>query len=125
MLLYRAMIEVDEKPLVVQTARGLGFREGEIEVDEDGICWPGTGGPSVALYDPGNLVIFRRPPALGGTGIDTIWEIDDEDLGDTLLCRKDPANPLGHGFLEPVRPTPVNEYLLALAETSDVWRKWG
>ena len=131
MLLYRAMI-VDasgmphfaERPLVVPTARGLGVRDGEIEVDDNGDVVPETGGPSVALFDPRNLVVHRRPPSVGGTGRDPGWEVDDYALGEMIVCRIDPDDPDRHGFLEPIRPMALSEYQEALTETRDAWRKW-
>jgi hypothetical protein len=119
------MIEDDGKPLVAQTARGLGVRDGEIDIDEDETVFPESGGPSVALHSPENLVHHRKPASLGGTGRDPAWQIESDELGEKLVCRVDPAKPEEHGFIEPVHPMPLAEYQEALAETRDVWRKWG
>lgn len=122
--LYRAMIEDrDRLPLVVGTARGLGVRPGEILPDDDGNVEPETGGASVALSTPENLPVHRRPRELGGTGPDPVWEIAEGDLGEALMCREDPEMPGVHAFIEPVRPMPLEEYELALAETRDEWRR--
>jgi hypothetical protein len=51
--------------------------------------------------------------------------IDDGELGELLVPRIDPRKPDKHAFVEPVRPMPLEEYELALAETRDVWRKLG
>jgi hypothetical protein len=119
------MIDDGGKPLIAQTARGLGVRDGEIDVDDDDIVSPDSGGPSVALYSPENLPEHRRPRSLaGGTGSDPVWEIEDSELGERLACRIDPEMPDTHGFLEPVRPMPLAEYQEALAETRDLWRRW-
>lgn len=125
MLLYRSMKEDpgDGRPLVVGTARGLGVRVGEIPWDEEGNVELESGGMSVALGRPEHLVEHRRPRSLGGTGPDPVWGIDENELGEQLVCRPDP-DLAGHGFIEPVRPMPLEEYELALAETRDAWRRW-
>jgi hypothetical protein len=91
------MIEDDGRPLIVGTARGLGVRDGEIVPDEEGVVEPESGGMSVAMETPENLVKHRRPPEA----------------------------PKGHAFIEPVHPMALEEYELALAETRDAWRRLG
>jgi hypothetical protein len=122
--LYRAMIkDSDGKPLVVPTARGLGVRPViDIPVDDEGRVEPESGGMSVARDDPAYLPPHRRPPSHGGTGSDPVWEIDEEELGEALVCRLD-VPPEGHGLVEPLLVMTLDDYELALAETRDGWRE--
>jgi len=77
---------------------------------------------SVSPDDALNLPYFRRPPALGGTSKDPVWQISEADLGPNLCYRADPARP-GHGFVEPIRPMTLAEYQQALAQTRRLWQK--
>lgn len=64
--------------------------------------------------DPRNLPYFRRPPRLQGVGKDPVWSLSETELGPDLCYRPDPTQP-GHGFVEPARPMPLDEYQRALA----------
>jgi hypothetical protein len=120
--LFRAMIEAaDGRPLTAQTARGLGLREGEIPVDDDGLVRSGDGGLSVAYDNPRNLPPHRRPPEHGGTGSDPCWELSSAQLTEGLEYRPDPDLE-GHGFVEPAWTMEYGDYLDALLETRDLWR---
>ena len=72
--LFRGMREdVDGRPLVVESARGLGARNPiDIEPDRDESVRPGAGGMSVSPGSPANLPRHRRPPSWGGTGLDDV-----------------------------------------------------
>jgi hypothetical protein len=121
--LFRGMIrDSDGRPRVLPTARGLGIRPDiDIPIDEDGVCYPETGGMSVAYDSPQNLPTHRRPAAHGGSGPDPIWEIDEAELPDSLAYREDPDLE-GHGFVEPAWAMDFEDYEVALAETRDLWR---
>jgi hypothetical protein len=124
--LFRAAKEdVHGMPEVGPSARGMGVRPG-IDVpatQPDDVVYPGQGGLSVSPDDPLNLPPFRRPPEFQGTGRDPVWGIGDVDLGGDLCYRPDPANPAGHGFIEPVRPVTLAEYQEALTRLQGSWQK--
>jgi hypothetical protein len=113
----------DGGPLVVDTASGLGVRDWEIDVDEDGTALPDTGGMSVSPGAIDNLPFMFRPREHGGTGTNPVWCIEMDDLGPDLEYRADPRDPRGHGFVEPARPMDLQEYREALWETRPRWRK--
>lgn len=122
-LLYRAMEEDGEgHPQVGQSARRLGVRPGtDIPVDDEDEVEPYTGGMSVTPESPDRLPFFRRPPGLGGTGKDPVWEIDSDQLGENLTYRPDDASPGTHGFVEPARRMRLDDFEDLLALTRDSW----
>ncbi len=73
---------------------------------------------SEAPNDPANLPPLRRPPSLGGTGKDPIWEIDTADLGPNLQARQDGKT---HVLIEPAHPMTLAEFEDALAATRSKW----
>lgn len=83
---------------------------------------PGTGGMSASPPPPENLPSFRRPPEYGGTGKDPLWELETDELPETLRYRPDPERPERHGFIEPSRAMGFEEYQAALEDTSGLWR---
>ena len=110
-------------PVVGESARRLGARpEIDIEPDAESLVQPASGGMSVSPGHPGNLPRHRKPPEWGGTGLDRVWEIPEEELGDGLVYRPDPDRPDIHGFVEPAWPMTFAEYQGALAETQLKWR---
>jgi hypothetical protein len=122
--LFRSMIkDVDGRPLVVETARGLGLRAGEIVVSPDGLVEPGAGGMSVSPDTPLNLPSYRRPPKYQGDGKDPVWELDTADLPTAVGYLPDPGPNPTHGVLEPAWSMSLEDFELALAETRDVWRE--
>ncbi|MGH3088625.1 MAG: hypothetical protein ACRDSJ_15075 [Rubrobacteraceae bacterium] len=72
-----------------------GFRD--IDVDESGMVYPGTGGMSVSPLPPTNLPEHRRPPEFGGYGEDPVYEFDTDELPPALSYRPDPNNPERRG----------------------------
>jgi hypothetical protein len=123
MLLYRGMKDDGEgMPSCGPSARELGVRlEGEIRISENGMVEPQTGGMSVAPDNPMNLKPHRRPERFGGYGPDPVWQIDADDLPDSLTYRPDPKNPSGHGFVEPIERMTLTAYQEALATSRGVW----
>lgn len=121
MFVYRAMIEgPDGLPLASPTARGLGIREWEIEVDDDGYVNYGGGGMSVSPRSPLNLPEHRRPDEHGGTGLDPVWELSLDDLPPRLTYRETHER---HGHLEPVETMLLYEYEEAIVDTRGSWRR--
>lgn len=113
----------DGHPVVGESARRLGARpEIDIELDTDSHVQSASGGMSVSPGHPENLPRHRKPPAWGGTGLDQVWEISEDELGDGLVYRPDPDQPSVHGFIEPAQPMSFAEYQDALAETRLRWR---
>ena len=123
--LYRGMKDDGEgQPLCGPSARTLGVRlEGDLPIAEDETVKPGTGGMSVALGDPTNLRPHRRPKEFGGYGSDPVWEIDHEDLPESLTFRADPKDPSRHGFIEPIAGMKLSEYQEALATSRGFWSR--
>lgn len=113
----------DGLPQLGSTASTLGVRHTDIPVDDDGIVWPETGGMSVAPDDPRYIYYPLRPEALGGGGKHPAYGINSEDLGPLLRFRKDPKNPVRHGFVEPARPMNFDEYHAAIQATAASWRR--
>ncbi|HEX5973523.1 MAG TPA: hypothetical protein VFY57_00060 [Rubrobacteraceae bacterium] len=95
----------------------------DILVAPDGFVDSGTEGMSVVPPPVENLVDHRRPPDFGGTGKDPVFELDTEDLPGVLAYRPDPANPEGHGFIEPARRVSFEEYRRAIHQTRTLWRR--
>jgi hypothetical protein len=122
--LYRSMkAAADGFPEVGATARTVGVRPGtDISVDSAGMVHSGTGGMSVTPDDPVGLPDHRRPPECGGgTGRDPVFRILRSALGSDLTYRPDPANPTGHGFVEPAKSMSIDDYQGALAATRTRW----
>jgi hypothetical protein len=74
---------------------------------------------SVAPADPVSLPKHRRPPSLGGTGLDPVWYIEIDDLGSDLLFRQDS---LTHGVIEPARSMTLQQYQEALERSRGRWK---
>jgi hypothetical protein len=121
-ILYRAMKAADDNlPQLGETARTLGPRP-DIDIPiSNGNVRPKTGGLSVSPNSPNNLPPHRRPAEFNGTGKDPIWHIQQSDLGSDLQYRPDPSNPSGHGFIEPAREMPYDQYRNAISATRDAW----
>lgn len=116
--------QADGLPAIGETGRYLGVRPGvDIPVAPDGFVDSGTEGMSVVPPPVENLVDHRRPPDFGGTGKDPVFELDTEDLPGVLAYRPDPANPEGHGFIEPARRVSFEEYRRAIHQTRTLWRR--
>lgn len=52
-----------------------------------------------------------------------MYELETGELPDDLAHRPDPANPDGHGFIEPTRRMPFEEYRRAIHGTRSLWRR--
>ncbi|MCT4665919.1 MAG: hypothetical protein N4A45_11875 [Flavobacteriales bacterium] len=114
--IFRGMKNDNGLPKVEPSARGLGVRPNvDIPVDSNGIVSPGTGGMSMSPSSD-DLPLHRKPPAFGGTGKDSIWKIDTEDLGDDLKYVPDKP---GHGTIQPKRKMTLDSYQKALAKLKE------
>lgn len=114
----------DGLPKTGETGRYLGVRPGvDILVDEGGFVDPGMEGMSVAPPPVENLAEHRRPPEFGGGGKDPVYDLETGELPDDLAYRPDPANPSGHGFIEPTRRMPFEEYRRTIHATRSLWRR--
>jgi hypothetical protein len=122
------------KPLVANSARGLGARIGDvppndITIDEAGNVHPNAGGMSVAPSWR-DLEVHRIPkrlkhivPDARGSNADACWRLgtgsfDNSPVSALLAMRKE--NEV-HGFVEPAHLMAANSYVAALTETRDQW----
>ena len=112
----------DGLPMVGATARHLGVRPGaDIRILYNGSVSPGQAGMSVSPSPPQNLPSHRRPPELGGTGKDLVFEMDTEDLPEELEYRPDRARPDTHGFITPAYTMLFEHYQQAVHSTRALW----
>ncbi len=115
----------DGFPLVGKTARYLAVRpDVDIPVSRDGTVEPTTEGMSVSPPPLTNLHPLRLPREYGGMGKDPVFEVETDELPDALAYRPDPDNPEGHGFIEPSRRMPFDEYERAIHATCALWRQF-
>ncbi len=115
--------EADGLPMAGTSGRYLTVRPNiDIPVDTAGYVDPETGGMSVVPPPVENMDAHRRPPEFGGTGKDPVFEIETDELPEELAYRPDPANPEGHGFIEPAGRMSFEEYLAAVRSTRELWR---
>ena len=103
------------------SASTLGVRQWEIPLGEDGMVHPCTGGMSVTPDRPDRIFLPLRPQALGGGGKHPAYGINVANLGPSLRFRRDPTNPVNHGFIEPAEPMPFEDYEAALHATAAHW----
>lgn len=122
-ILFRAMMEDEGMPAVLQSARGLGVRSAganpDVYPDEVGNVHPGHG-MSVAPDDPLLLPPHRRPPEFFGSGTDPVWQVADSHLPEELAYR---ATSLTHGQVEPSAPMHLEDFRHALAGTRAQWSR--
>jgi RHS repeat-associated protein len=126
--IYRGMKEDNGAPKVEPTARGLGARNDDIDIDENGMVHrpPEGGNPSkknglsTAPGKPENLPPFRRPKGFGGIGKDPVWSLDPDKLPDGLMGLRDGDT---HVSIAPTRSMPFEEYQGLIASTKGLWEK--
>ena len=134
-LIYRAMTVDGDKPLIANSARGLGVRVGngphdDIPVDANGDVAPSTGGMSVApswrvlpeIRIPRRLrekgVLFAR-----GKDVDACWRLGDgafvaTPVTEGLMLRPDRHD---HGTVEPNGLIALDQYRNNLGATRELW----
>jgi hypothetical protein len=143
-LYYRGMAEQGDKPKIGRSARLLGIRPNtDINVeqmpigylDAQGYLLPesqrqisgelvtvairDTKGMSVSLSID-SLPAFRKPAKFGGTGKDTLWQIDDSHIiGDLQAVQDSPT----HVSIMPKVTMVLERYETALANTQNYWEK--
>jgi hypothetical protein len=143
-LYYRGMAEQNGKPKIGRSARLLGVRPNidiNIDqipigyVDEQGYLLPefqrefseeliivairDTKGMSVSLSIEG-LPTFRKPIRFGGTGNDTLWQIDNSIIAGDLYAVQDS---LTHVSILPRVTMSLEKYESALANTQKYWER--
>ncbi|WP_081424316.1 MULTISPECIES: hypothetical protein [unclassified Anabaena] len=142
---YRGMTDENGKPKIGRSARQLGVRLGDIDInikrmpvdslDEQGYLLPeserefqgelidvaivNTGGMSVSLSIEA-LPAPRKPAKFGGYGKDPLWQIDDSNItGDLQAVQDSPT----HVSISPRITMLLERYELALANTQDYWER--
>jgi len=130
MQVFRAMkADFRRLPQVGRSGRYLGVRPKhvgspanlvvwDIPVDEHGCVHPGAGGMSVAPATPSNLPKIRRPESFGGDGVDPVFCLETDELGEHLRFRLDKPK---HGLIEPAKSCTFSEYEDAIYETLQNW----
>lgn len=139
------MVDENGKPKIGRSARLLGVRLGDIDInikrmpvdslDEQGYLLPeserkfqgelvdvaivNTGGMSVSLSIEA-LPAPRKPAKFGGYGKDPLWQIDDSNITGDLQAVQD--NPT-HVSISPRVTMSLERYELALANTQDDWER--
>ena len=126
-MLYRSMeADADGLPVLGRSARRLGVRIGSTDDDIPVIndrVHALNGGMSVAIDDPTALPHWRRPAAFQGTGRGLVmFGLELDTLLDTPLALRVDRKNSSHGFIEPVRSLPIDEYEQYLGETRGHWR---
>jgi hypothetical protein len=134
-LIYRVMTVDGDKPLVANTARGLGVRVGggphdDLPIDEHGSVTPGRGGMSVAPSWR-DLPEVRLPSRLRAKGVlfargkdnDACWKLGAgafvaSSVAEGLILRPDRSD---HGTVEPDEVAPLHKFLNDLAATCGRW----
>ncbi|PAX53252.1 Tse2 family ADP-ribosyltransferase toxin [Brunnivagina elsteri] len=141
-LYYRGMAEENSKPKVGRSARLLGIRPGiDIDVeqvpegwlDEEGYLLPelerqstseivmvvirNTKGMSTSLSIE-SLPSFRKPPKFGGTGKDSLWQIEDSKICGDIEAIQDSST---HVSIMPRSTMLLDKYETALMNTQEDW----
>ncbi|MCC3420845.1 MAG: hypothetical protein JGK24_09320 [Microcoleus sp. PH2017_29_MFU_D_A] len=143
-LYYRGMAEQNGKPKIGRSARLLGVRPGiDIDIEqmptgylnEQGylladservfrgelvaVVVRNTKGMSVSISIE-SLPAFRRPAKFGGTGKDSLWQIDDINImGDLQAVQDSPT----HVSILPRVTMSLERYEAALAKTQNDWER--
>ncbi|MCC3427943.1 MAG: hypothetical protein JGK12_29505 [Microcoleus sp. PH2017_01_SCD_O_A] len=143
-LYYRGMAEQNGKPKIGRSARLLGVRPGiDIDIEqmptgylnEQGyllaelerefrgelvaVAVRNTKGMSVSISIE-SLPAFRRPTKFGGTGKDSLWQIDDiKIIGDLQAVQDSPT----HVSILPRATMSLEMYDAALANTQNDWER--
>lgn len=139
------MVDENGKPKIGRSARLLGVRLGDIDInikrmpvdslDEQGYLLPeserelqgelvdvaivNTGGMSVSLSIEA-LPAPRKPAKFGGYGKDPLWQINDSNItGDLQAVQDSPT----HVSISPRVTMSLERYELALANTQDDWER--
>jgi hypothetical protein len=133
-LIYRVMTVDGKRPLVADTARGLGVRIGggtntDIPVSSNGDVTPNTGGMSVAPSWR-DLPLHRIPHRLrtvvhsaAGNDKDACWRMGEgpfveASVADGLMLRPDRK---AHGNVEPIESMSLVRYRGLIAATREMW----
>lgn len=115
---FRTMKDDGDGPKVAD--RHLGVRDKDIATDPVGDVHPRTGGMSVALDSPFNLLLDSRPREFGGTGSTPIWTTSRSVFSAPITLRVTRDD---HGQVEPRHVMPLSTFREALAATRPSWTK--
>lgn len=131
---YRSMKKDGERPLIEDSATGLGVRIGkgkddDIAPDSSGNVDKGSGGMSVAptLHDlPGHRIPRRlrdRIPWADGSNNCYVWRLGDGPFVDAAVAEglELLLNTETHGVIAPAARMHISEYQTALCRTQDRW----
>jgi hypothetical protein len=121
-LLYRGMTESGGEPKIGNTARDLGVRDTDVELNPQGKVVPGKG-MSTVKGSPNNLVEHRRPPSWGGTGKDPVWEIDENNINGKLAANHDGENHVSITVAVAQQNMSLEEFRAELITTKPNWTK--
>lgn len=118
----------DGLPRVGNVGTTLGPRVGikgvpdDVEIQANGTVHPYSGGMSVSPHPITNFKPLRIPKRLGGVAVGVeMFELETDALPDELRYRPDPKKPERHGFIEPTRIMPFEEYQRAVQDTRHLW----
>jgi hypothetical protein len=114
--------DTDGLPAVGGSATSLGVRvDKDIDVDEEGIVYPESGGMSVSRSLK-ELAPWRRPNTLsGGECKHPGWVLDTRRLPEFLVARREEGT--GHAYIEPAYAMDLDAYQDALASTRADWQE--
>ena len=145
-LYYRGMAEQNGKPQVGRSARLLGVRPSiDINIEQMPVGYLAKQGyllaesereirgelVTVALRDNKGMSVsfsidglpdFRKPAKFGGTGKDSLWQIDDSYITGDLEAIQDSAT---HVSILPRITMSLAKYEAALANTQNYWERVG
>ncbi len=109
-MLFRPMKKDGVRPVVADTATGLGLRARDYVADEHGRVGPGRGGISVCPHIKDNIPDeFLVYP---------IWVIDTAHLEAQLTFRQDSPT---HGVIEAAASMSPDDLRMAIVATREVW----
>jgi len=132
--IYRSMKRDGDKPLVENSANGLGVRVGngpndDLPVTNTGEVVPGSGGMSVSsswrflpIHRIPRRLRVKLPSATGNNSL-SCWSMGTGEfsagaVGGGLVLRADSTS---HGLVEPAERTHLDSYLKNLTATRDEW----
>jgi hypothetical protein len=112
---YRVMeVELDGRPEVSAKMFGLGVRVRDIHPRLDGTVDPKSGGVSVSPT-------LESLPRAARTKDANAFELETEELPESLLYREDPRQPNRHGFIEPSYAMKFEHFHNLIRLTSELW----
>ena len=114
-------IDIEQMPTGYLNEQGYLLTESERELRGEliAVAIRNTKGMSVSLSIE-SLPAFRRPTKFGGTGKDSLWQIDDRKIiGDLQAVQDSPT----HVSILPRATMSLERYEAALANTQNDWER--